>query len=124
VRRAVAGFAQGPSGLGASDEGGDEGEMSSPSADIVSDGSELETTPGRGRGEPGPADGEGGEEPPARRDGISDPQNVYGLKLDIRLRGGYEAHADAVVWLEETADGRPYRLLAWEPAPLRVEERP
>ena len=35
-----------------------------------------------------------------------------------------EAHADAVVWLEETADGRPYRLLAWEPAPLRVEERP
>ncbi|MFO1070582.1 MAG: type II secretion system protein GspK [Geminicoccaceae bacterium] len=130
VRRAVAGSAQGPSGLDDGGDAGDEGDVPSPSADMVSE-DIASPPPGRGRGQTadapdgggGPADQAGEEQPPAR-EGIDDPQKVYGLKLDIRLRDGYEAHADAVVWLEETADGRPYRLLAWEPAPLRVEERP
>jgi general secretion pathway protein K len=55
-------------------------------------------------------------------EGVTDPAQVFSLRLDVRLADGYEAHADAVVWLSEGADGRPYRILDWDPSPLRGAE--
>jgi general secretion pathway protein K len=55
-------------------------------------------------------------------EGVSDPASVFAVRLDVRLANGYEAHADAVVWLAGDADGRPYSILDWEPSPLRGEE--
>jgi general secretion pathway protein K len=50
-----------------------------------------------------------------------DPRSLYTIRLDTRLPGGYEAHADVVIWMSST-DQRPYRILDWDPAPLRVAE--
>jgi hypothetical protein len=51
---------------------------------------------------------------------FADPKGIYAVRLDIRLVNGYEAHANALIWMQP--DGpRPYRLLDWEPSPLRDE---
>jgi general secretion pathway protein K len=50
-----------------------------------------------------------------------DPRGLYSVRLDVRLPQGYEAHADAVIWLEDSGE-QPYRVLDWDPAPLRLEE--
>jgi general secretion pathway protein K len=54
-----------------------------------------------------------------RSDGFVDPASLYALRIDVKLFNGYEAHADAVIWLQDEAEGRPYRLLSWDPSPLR-----
>lgn len=65
--------------------------------------------------------GDRGRRGDAARDGFSDPKGLYAVRLDIRLVNGYEAHANALVWMQP--DGpRPYRLLDWEPSPLRGEQ--
>lgn len=55
--------------------------------------------------------------------GFVDPASLYAVRLDVRLASGYLAHADAVIWMQqEAANGRPYRVLDWEPSPWRPEE--
>jgi general secretion pathway protein K len=54
-----------------------------------------------------------------RSEGFNDPANLYALRIDVKLFDGYEAHADALVWLQDQAEGKPYRLLSWEPSPVR-----
>lgn len=78
--------------------------------------------PAKGGEPPHEPPGAGGEPPERRIEGVSDPASVFALRLDVRLANGYEAHADALVWLDQGNDGRPYRILDWEPSPLRVEE--
>lgn len=76
--------------------------------------------PDDGRPDEDPA-GEAG--PGASRDaatGLRDPKGLYTVRLDIRLANGYVAHADALIWMRPEGP-RPYRLLDWEPSPLRAD---
>jgi general secretion pathway protein K len=61
-------------------------------------------------------------DPPLESTGFVDPVGLYAIRLDARLASGYRAHADAVIWLQETPGGRPYRVLDWDPSPWRAEE--
>lgn len=54
--------------------------------------------------------------------GFTDPAGLYAVRLDARLASGYRAHADAVIWWQETPDGRPFRVLDWDPSPWRAAE--
>ncbi len=73
---------------------------------------------GRPDGEPGGAAATGASR--GEPEGFRDPKGLYTVRLDIRLANGYVAHADALIWMRP--DGpRPYRLLDWEPSPLRAD---
>ena len=39
--------------------------------------------------------------------------------LDALDEGAVRAHADAVIWWQETPSGRPFRVLDWDPSPWR-----
>lgn len=54
------------------------------------------------------------------REVFADPKGLYAIRLDIRLPDGYAAHANALIWMQPDSP-RPYRLLDWEPSPLRSE---
>ena len=58
----------------------------------------------------------------AARTGFVDPAGLYAVRLEVRLASGYQAYADAVIWLQEAPTGRPYRVLDWDPSPWRAEE--
>ncbi|HMU50072.1 MAG TPA: type II secretion system protein GspK [Geminicoccaceae bacterium] len=64
---------------------------------------------------------EGDEQDPSET-GFTDPAGVYAVRLDAVLRSGYRAHADAVIWVQETSGGRPFRVLDWDPSPWRASE--
>ena len=69
-------------------------------------------------GAPSAAGGPGGAR--GEREGFHDPKGLYTVRLDIRLANGYLAHADALIWMRPE-EARPYRLLDWEPSPLRAD---
>lgn len=54
--------------------------------------------------------------------GFTDPAGLYAVKLEVLLRSGYRAYADAVIWVQETSAGRPFRVLDWDPSPWRAAE--
>lgn len=54
--------------------------------------------------------------------GFTDPAGIYAIRLEALLRSGYRAHADAVIWVQETSGGRPFRVLDWDPSPWRAAE--
>jgi general secretion pathway protein K len=58
---------------------------------------------------------------PPQSAGLVDPAALYSVRLDAQLASGYRAHADAVIWAQEAPDGRPYRVLDWDPSPWRPE---
>ena len=61
-----------------------------------------------------------GEPPDAG--GFTDPAGVYAVRLEALLASGYRAHTDAVIWLRDGPNGRPFQVLDWDPSPWRDGE--